>query len=346
MNKPLITLSFPVYEGDEYVAASLKSVLSQDYENLEILILDDRGKTNAMQIVRDTLEAYPHKHTVRFIQHPRNLGIGGSRNTAIDQAKGEYLFFMDADDILPENSISTLFNAMEGKSMEMVKGAYIAIDKNGKELNRKGFTTSFTFEGTTALDAIYAHNEKFLGTMTNTIYNLQFLKRYGIRCIHPYIEDEVFFFHATTLARHGAFLNARTYRYIHRQDSTINTVRNTELKEETARYAMEIIRYRYHALKDWKNPVTREKALLEAIKWGLHYLYRGNRSSLISKELYMQMATTFLSYPKMRNVPKATLTRHEFKKHVYYSIIANFPLYCRLFIIHRLNFNHYRKASL
>ena len=342
--KPLITLSFPVYEGDEFVADSLKSVLSQDYENLEILIIDDRGKTNAMQIVRDTLETYPHKHTVRMIRHPRNLKNGGVRNTSIDQAKGEYLFFMDADDILPENSISTLVNAMEGKPMDMVKGTSLIFDNDGKELGRKGFTTSFTFEGTTALDAIYAHNEKYWGTMTNAIYNLQFLKKTGIRCVHPYIEDEAFFFHVITLARHGAILSDLTYRYRHHLTSTINQIRMNDLTAETAKYAMEIIQDRYLTLKGWENTVTREKVLLESIKWGLHYLYQGKRSKLITKEVYMQMATAFLSYPKMRNVQKATLTEHEYKKHVFYSIIAYLPLPCRLFLIHRLNFNHYKKV--
>lgn len=58
MTQPLVTISFPVYEGDEYVAESIKSVLNQDYENLEIIIIDDCGKTNAMQIVRDCVKRY------------------------------------------------------------------------------------------------------------------------------------------------------------------------------------------------------------------------------------------------------------------------------------------------
>ena len=284
--KPLITISFPVYEGDEYVADSLKSVLAQDYENLEILIIDDCGKTNAMQIVTETISEYAtKKDNIRVIHHPCNLKNGGTRNTSIDHAKGEYIFFVDSDDTIVPNCITTLFNAMGEEPVEVVKASYAVTGEGNVFRRKKGIDHRIVFHCETGLDAIYAHGERFIGTMTNAIYRLGFLKENNIRCVQPYLEDEIFFFTVATKARNGIFLPDMTYNHFQHDRSTINRIKKTDLTVETAEYAMEIIQHRYRILKDWENVVTREKALLEAIQWGLRYLYKGKKSSLVSHEV-------------------------------------------------------------
>lgn len=88
-----ISLVFPVYNVAAYVRDSLLSALEQSYSNIEYLIIDDRGTDNSMDIVNDIVNSHSRKEAIRIIKHPKNRGLGGTRNTAILEATGEYLFF-------------------------------------------------------------------------------------------------------------------------------------------------------------------------------------------------------------------------------------------------------------
>ncbi|MEM9927833.1 MAG: glycosyltransferase family 2 protein [Cyanobacteria bacterium P01_D01_bin.50] len=95
MNK--ISVIIPVYNAEKYVAATIQSVLSQTYENFEILIIDDGSPDNSIEICK------LFKDSRIKIIHQLNRGLPGARNTGIRNAQGDYLAFLDADDIwLPE----------------------------------------------------------------------------------------------------------------------------------------------------------------------------------------------------------------------------------------------------
>ena len=99
-----VTLSMPIYNVALYVERALLSALNQTFESIEFLIVDDKGSDNSMDIVRRIISEHPRGKDVRIIEHEKNIGLGATRNTAIDNANGEYLFFMDSDDeITPDN---------------------------------------------------------------------------------------------------------------------------------------------------------------------------------------------------------------------------------------------------
>ena len=91
-----VTLSMPIYNVAPYVERALLSALNQTFESIEFLLVDDRGTDNSMDIVRRIIKDHPRGKDVRIIEHPHNIGLGATRNTAIDNAQGEYLFFMDS----------------------------------------------------------------------------------------------------------------------------------------------------------------------------------------------------------------------------------------------------------
>jgi glycosyltransferase involved in cell wall biosynthesis len=111
-----ISLVFPVYNVAAYVRDSLLSALEQSYSNIEYLIIDDRGTDNSMDIVN----SHSRKEAIRIIKHPKNRGLGGTRNTAILEATGEYLFFLDSDDILLNNAIELLVDLLKEDDYDMI----------------------------------------------------------------------------------------------------------------------------------------------------------------------------------------------------------------------------------
>lgn len=92
-----VSVIIPVYGVENFIASTLQSVLEQTYTNLEILIIDDASSDQSIEICRQFTDS-----RIRII-HQENRGLAGARNTGIRHAQGDYLAFLDGDDLwLPE----------------------------------------------------------------------------------------------------------------------------------------------------------------------------------------------------------------------------------------------------
>ena len=105
------SLIVPVYNVADYLQKCIDSILKNDCSDCEIILVDD-GSTDGLssEICDRNASAYPH--LIRTI-HQQNKGLGGARNTGIQQAKGEYLFFVDSDDTIAPNALAYLSEAIE-----------------------------------------------------------------------------------------------------------------------------------------------------------------------------------------------------------------------------------------
>jgi glycosyltransferase involved in cell wall biosynthesis len=117
MKNPLVTISIPVYNVEKDIERALKSALNQTYKNLEILVVDDKGIDKSMTVVRDVLSQHPRRGQVRIISHDNNSGTGAVRNTSIDKASGEYIYFMDGDDCIVPDTIDYMVHKLGGVKM-------------------------------------------------------------------------------------------------------------------------------------------------------------------------------------------------------------------------------------
>ena len=94
--KIILSVAMLVYNREEFVAESVESILCQTYQDFEFLILDDASSDNSFQI----LQNYQKKDArIQLLQNKKNQGEAYNRNLLIQQAKGEYLAWMDSDDI-------------------------------------------------------------------------------------------------------------------------------------------------------------------------------------------------------------------------------------------------------
>ena len=92
MKNNLVSVIVPVYNGEKYVATCLENLLNQTYNNLEIIVVDDGSMDKSAELAA----CYP----VRIISHEHNKGLSAARNTGIDNATGDFIHFMDVDDLL------------------------------------------------------------------------------------------------------------------------------------------------------------------------------------------------------------------------------------------------------
>ena len=94
----LVSIVMPSYNTGQYIASSVESVLSQTYQNWELLIVDDCSTDNT-----DEIMASFHDERIKYFKNEKNSGAATSRNRALREAKGKWIAFLDSDDLwLPE----------------------------------------------------------------------------------------------------------------------------------------------------------------------------------------------------------------------------------------------------
>lgn len=131
-----ISVIIPVYNVEPYVAECIKSVMAQknvEDVNVECLIVDDCGTDNSMEVVRETLRDYSGSIDFRIITREANGGLSAARNSGIREAKGEYLYFLDSDDLITPDCLSTFWKQVQlHPGAEMIYGQYINFYEDGK----------------------------------------------------------------------------------------------------------------------------------------------------------------------------------------------------------------------
>lgn len=103
---PLISVIIPIYKVESYLAKCVDSVRNQDYQNLEIILVDDGSPDNCPAMCDSFAKQDSRIHVI----HKENGGLSDARNFGIEQAHGKYIIFVDSDDFLHKACISTLFN--------------------------------------------------------------------------------------------------------------------------------------------------------------------------------------------------------------------------------------------
>lgn len=126
----LVSVIIPVYGAEKYIAATLQSLLAQTYENFEALIIDDGSPDRSIDICQQFTD--PRLKIIR----QQNRGLPGARNTGIRHAKGDYIAFLDADDIWLPTKLEKHVNHLNNSSHVGISFSYSAfIDEMG---NRTG----------------------------------------------------------------------------------------------------------------------------------------------------------------------------------------------------------------
>ena len=108
LDKPLISIVMPAYNCAHYIQGAIDSALGQAVP-IELLVINDCSKDNLDQV----MERYADNPKVRYIQNESNLGAAGSRNRGIKLARGEYIAFLDADDIWRRGKLERQWQAIQ-----------------------------------------------------------------------------------------------------------------------------------------------------------------------------------------------------------------------------------------
>ena len=125
---PKVSVIIPVYKTEQYIDECVESVLKQDYENLEIVLVDDGSPDSCPTICDEYALKYNNITTV----HKTNSGLGLTRNVGVAACTGEYVFFVDSDDKMDgEHAISYLVEKAVETDADLVVGCYRRFNDEG-----------------------------------------------------------------------------------------------------------------------------------------------------------------------------------------------------------------------
>lgn len=156
LKQGLVSIIVPAYNVEKYIRKCLSSICRQTYRNLEIIVVDD-GSTDS---TGEMLDYFSRKDKRIRVFHQDNAGTSAARNNGLDQARGEYLVFVDSDDYIAEDYIERLLKRCQSTGADMVICGLCFVDSTGKILKKvvpdyyqRGTHEEWTFR----ISAVAAH---------------------------------------------------------------------------------------------------------------------------------------------------------------------------------------------
>lgn len=230
-----VTIGIPVYKSVDFIRDTMTTALNQSFPDIEFLIVDDCGQDGSMDIISQIQKSHQRGNDIRILKNESNKGVGCSRNRMIDEAKGRYLYFMDSDDTIEQNTIQLLYDAIIQNRVQIAYGSYEIIDGIGNSPIEKYQKDALVLKGEDEL-AMYAfkNNHIFHVSVCNHLIDLAFLRQSGVRFIDAsYWEDMVYTTELVTKISSAVLLSDITYHYYRHSGSLSKyQVRNTYEKEE------------------------------------------------------------------------------------------------------------------
>ena len=156
----------PVYNVEKYIDRCLKSIISQNYDDLEIIVIDN-GSTDSSGIICDT---YASEYSNISVYHIENHGVGAARNFGLSKARGEFIYFVDSDDYLVGNLFADFADKLVSDLDLVVFCSYNSFEEDLTEKSRT--EKSLPFKGNYDKDGfIKIFKELFLSDMLYTVWN-------------------------------------------------------------------------------------------------------------------------------------------------------------------------------
>lgn len=177
MNK-ILTVSIAAYNVEEYIENTLKSLLIDNIEDLEILVEDDGGTDNTADIVKEYEKKYPG--IVKLI-HKENGGYGSTINKSIELAQGKFFKQLDGDDWVDKDNFRKFLDILRKVDVDVVYTPYIEFFENKNQTNKRDFFEEEVY-GEVDIDEALEKTKRYLSMYTLT-YKTEILKNNNIKLI-------------------------------------------------------------------------------------------------------------------------------------------------------------------
>lgn len=332
----MITIGIPVYNcPKELISQCLNSVLNQTINDIEILIINDCCTDDTMDYILHYIKGRSNEKKIRIINHKINTGIGGARNTIIQEAKGEYIFFIDCDDFITIDAIEKLYNKAKEYNADSVWGSVMGhtISNNSERIFSQNPDMHFLAQDELATYAFSDSHVHLPNAVWNILIKIDFIKKNNLQFETECgsCDDYVFTFKMIPLVKNAVLLKDITYYWVIREGSQSNPI-ETVISSKPLRKAI----VANNVLKNYSQSL-KQKPYYEG------YCLRVSKESFFNAHAIVKLRSK-LDYPILNREIKESISPIEsflnickFKKHrkknlVFYCL-AKLPSFIIPFIL-------------
>lgn len=208
----LISIIVPIYNKEKYLAKTIESILNQTYKNFELLLIDDCSIDKSVEIC----EKYQKNDSrIRIIKNEKNSGVSKTRNVGIENAKGKYICFVDADDTIKPNMYEILHTYISEYDLDFVQcmnvGSKKKLDQDIEWL-----------KGKEKIFSIYLVEDKISDTVWSKMFKKDILKKVRFNTEYRKHEDTLFIFDVVKECNNICLLKDELYNYHNSSNSLTN----------------------------------------------------------------------------------------------------------------------------
>lgn len=224
MDKPLISIIIPVYKVENYLDRCLKSVVNQTYRNLEIILVDDGSPDRCPEMC----DSWAEKDNRIKVIHKKNAGVSAARNDGIDVAHGEFIGFVDSDDVIHPSMYEEMVNYLVSQECDLVSCGYsdfsedndvklnIEIDIYSKVLLTRDEAMRLSFEKD--------RKEDFIKAVWTLLIRAEIAKSVKFDCSLTNGEDTKYSFEALMKTKQVGMLYAPLYNYYKNENGAVASI--------------------------------------------------------------------------------------------------------------------------
>ena len=213
-----ISVIIPIYNMQDYLNDCLNSVIASSYKNIEILCVNDCSTDKSI----DILQEYQKKdERIRIITHEQNKGLGGARNSGIEAATGEYIVFVDSDDVISDNMIEELYDYINQTQADLVFCDIMLLDDRSLKPYKPVHDLKYVRDKILEPQKNFAPFVNIWPSAWNKIWKKSIIE-YIRFPENIYYEDHLFYYKYLFKCNKVAYLDKPLYFYRQRMDSIMH----------------------------------------------------------------------------------------------------------------------------
>ena len=221
-NQALISVIIPVYNVEEYLRECVDSVLNQTYQNFEVILVDDGSTDSSGQIC----DEYVEKDERITVIHQKNGGLSVARNTGLSDANGNYVYFLDSDDYIAENTFESLLTIAKKDNSDIVFFDAVSFaDKNDFTV-KQNYIRKNKYKTDCGINIFcqMTENKEFHSAVYLMMFKKQFIENNKLIFVPGILhEDMVFTYQALCLAQIVSQLSEALYYRRYRKNSIMTS---------------------------------------------------------------------------------------------------------------------------
>ena len=218
----MISIVVPVYKVENYLEKCIHSIISQNFENYELLLVDDGSPDRCGAIC----DEWANKDKRIRVIHKQNGGISDARNAGIEQAKGEYLCFIDSDDWIAPDMLKTLYDTAKESGADLVCCNFLQVNEQGEQLRKPATVTPGVYtQDEFWTNRFHSDLKIYYDVAWNKLYRRRLFEtlRYPVGKIH---EDDQVLYEVVSQCNLIALTDKIGYYYVIRNNSIMRAKRS------------------------------------------------------------------------------------------------------------------------